>query len=365
MGAAFDADFLSRGGFFDFKFTGRDGVVVGDGVTLAPNPASWILEGVHGYQVQPTGTAIASFARSLPLHPDRRAAPTTLTLATRSTTYGDLLIGADAYLKVDPLGSINLESRRQLTVLGTLDAPGGKIRVINDIAAGDGFEYSLDLQSRSIYLGPNSRLLAAGTTKLNAATRRFLDLGMSTESLFATRNYRGQVLAGGSVELDAGLGYLITRPGSLIDVGGTTDVLDIPTAGRRLAYRSTSVGSAGGRVAFSARDGFSLSGDFRAAGGLGAPGGVFSSRFGNAIGSNWNLLPADPDYASTTAPRALTLYQSVGSPADNWPAGISESDYLAGTATLDPALFNGKARVDLAALTAGNFGSWYLQSQDE
>ncbi len=366
VGAAFDAGFLARGGFFDFKFTGRDGVTVGDSVTLAPNPASWSLDGVRGYQQQATGASIASFARSLPLHPDRRAAPTTLTLATRSTLYGDLLIDANAHLKVDPLGSINLESRRQLTVLGTLEAPGGKISVINDIAAGDLFEYSVGLQSRSIYLGPNSRLLAAGTTKLSAATRRLLDLGQSAASLFASGNYKGQVLAGGSVELDAGLGYLITRPGSLIDVAGATGTFSIAQASDRgFLYRQTDVGSGGGRVAFSARDGFFLNGDFLAAGGIGAPGGVFSSRFGNAIASNWNLLNTHLDYASTTSPRTLTLFQSTDTPADNWPAGVSENDYLAGTATLDPALFNGKARLDLTPLAAGGFGSWYLQSAEK
>jgi len=360
-GAYIGADFLAQGGFLQFKFVSGGNLDVIDGTLLRPDPLSWSLAAVRGYQTLPTASPIASFADSVRLHPELRAAPSSLTLEAG----GNLRIGEQARLVVDPQGSIDVSTKSissQMTVLGALEAPAGSIRLARTPPEVLGYERAN--QSHSIYLGPNSRLLAAGVTRLDTATRTALDAGLSAVALHALGRYQGQVLGGGSVTVDAGSGYLVTRPGSLIDVGGAADVLDMPTAGRRLTYQPTAVGSAGGRVSFSAREGMFLNGDYRAAGGGGTPGGIFSVRLG--YGKEWDFSnTADPDIDYVTAPRLLTLHQSAGSRPDNWPAGVSGSAYLAGTEILDPALFNGKARLDLTPLTAGGFGSWYLHSQGQ
>lgn len=380
VGAAFSSAFFDRGGFFDFKLTGRDGVIVGDNVTLSPKPISWTLDGVRGYQNQATGTSLGDFTRNVHLHAEQRAAPTSISMATRSLNYGDLKIGVGATVEVDPLGSINLEAWRQLTVLGTLEARGGTIRLARPVkskdTAGQGelFDYSDDLQSRSIFLGERSQLLTGGAVKLDAATRTALDAGLSAADLLAAGAYRGQVFAGGRVELDAGLGYLVTKSGSLIDVSGASGTLSqLATVGRGTSssYQTMRIGSAGGLVSLKAREGMFLDGGYKAEGGKygsggsagTAPAGTFLLRLA-ADGAKW-----DGDVGGPSGDRVLTLYQSqaeLGGHQTLWPlSGLTETTYLTGKGVLDPGTYNGQARLDVAPLLAGGFGSWYLHGENQ
>lgn len=390
VGAAFDAGFVDQGGFFNFNFVGRDGVTVADGLHLSPDPLNWSLVSVSNYRYRPTGSALKDVAQSLVLNSDLRRAPTNLSLATRSREYGDLLVGENAYLGVSAQGSINLVSLAQLTVLGTLEAPAGKISLSRPatrdydekiLVAGEekGVFYNLPIefsdskQSESIYLGPNSRILAGGTTVLTEATRLALASGASADYLLRQSRYRGSVLDGGTVNVDAGLGYLVTRSGSLIDVAGTVATLNMPkSAGSGLTYPAFTMASAGGSVNFVARDGIFLDGAFSAKGGEGALGGSFAFRFADVDNKDnpWDVQKAgDSDYTpeqlAVMAERQLTLYQSSSGHADTWPATVDNEQYLAGTATLDPTAFNGKASLDLASLVSGGFGSWSLTSQNE
>lgn len=390
VGAAFDAGFVDQGGFFSFNFVGRDGVTVADGVHLSPDPLNWSLASVSNYRYRPTGSALKDFAQSLVLNSDLRRAPTNLSLATRSREYGDLLVGENAYLGVSAQGSINLVSLAQLTVLGTLEAPAGKISLSRPatrdydekiLVAGEEkgvfynvpIEFSESKQSESIYLGPNGRILAGGTTVLTEATRLALASGVSADFLLRQSRYRGSVLDGGTVIVDAGLGYLVTRSGSLIDVSGTVATLNMPkSAGSGLTYPAFTVGSAGGSVNFVARDGIFLDGAFSAKGGEGALGGSFALRFADVDDKSnpWDVQKAEnsdytPEQLAVMAERQLTLYQSSSGHADTWPATVDNEQYLAGAAKLDPVAFNGKASLDLASLVSGGFGSWSLTSQNE
>ena len=251
VGAAFNADFVDQGGFFSFNFVGRDGVTVADGVRFSPDPVSWSLDRNHIWFRQASGTNIASFATATVLHPELRSAPTNISLATRSLIYGNLLIGENAYVGVSAQGDVSLTSLAQLTVLGTLEARAGSISLSrpatsqhDEVVNGEAqnyndarIAYSEEKQSESIYLGENSRLLASGTTVLAASTREALEAGSSTDNLRSNGAYKGAVLDGGTVNIDAGLGYLITRSGSQIDVSGTTDTVRV-TSGAAINARS-------------------------------------------------------------------------------------------------------------------------------
>jgi filamentous hemagglutinin family protein len=378
VGAAFDAGFVDLGGFFNFNFVGRDGLVVADGVKLSADPVSWSLLQAGAYRYRATGSSLPDFARSLVLHPELRSAPTNLSLATASPVYGDLLVGDDAYVGVSPQGSIKLESAGQMTVLGTLEAPAGTITLSRPVR----YDYSEEKQSESIYLGANSRLLASGRTVLDATTRQAIEAGMSAGQLLSQYRYKGQMLNGGTVSIDAGLGYLVTRKGSVIDVSGVTDTLNVPTNnGSGVAYAARTVGSAGGTVNFAARDGMFLDGSYLASGGKDALGGVFTLRFADSAGGEnpWNIvIPVNPvtgkadksllpaDERAVVADRQLTLYQSSKTHKDSWTADEKATqEYLAGKGSIDPETYNGKAGLDLARLVGGGFGSWYLSSQNE
>ncbi len=371
VGISLDEGVVDKGGFYSFAFVGRDALTVGKKITLSPDPLNWSLAEVASARYQATGSAISGFADTRVLHSDRRSGPTKLSLTTTNLLFGDLLVNEEAYLGVSPKGSINLESAGQLTVLGTLEAPAGTITLsraaINTALKGN---YTSDKQSESIYLGPKAKLLAAGTAVLSAATRQALEAGVSAEQLLRQRRYVGELASGGTVSLDAGLGYVVTREGSLIDVSGETGTLNIAAnAGTGVSTAAQTVGSSGGTVKLAAHAGMFLDGGFDAAGGKDALGGVFSLSLAAVKNDTnpWGLPEAatDDESKAIRAARLLTLYQSADKHAAQWPSGVDTADYLAGEVSLDAVKYNGKAALDLASLLAGGFGSWYLTSQNE
>lgn len=372
VGAALDSQFFDRGGFYEFKLVGRDGVKVINEARIAPSPINWSLAKVPGYLYKATGTAINSFAQSVVLHPDLRSAPTRLSLATRSLNYGDLEIGENAYLGVSTQGSINLESWAQLTLLGTLDAPAGTITLsrpanrAEELYNTDSIAYSESKQSESIFLGANSRLLAGGVTKLDAAARVALEAGVSADTLRGQQRYKGEVLAGGSVDIDAGLGYLVSERGSLIDVSGAQNRLNTPVAAGNngISYAVQALGSSGGRIGLAAHEGMMLDGGYAAAGKNGALGGIFSLRFYElASNATWDSVGLP---TSMRGQRELTLFQSSDSPPMQWKLDAkATADYLKGISMLASASFDGKAALNIAPLVSAGFGSWYLSTPGE
>jgi len=356
-GATLSSDWFARGGFSQFNLNALGNLTVAEKTTIQPSPLSWWLASPLAFRYVASGTALASFAPLKSLHAEVRNAPSGLSF----TAGNDLSIGNGTYLGVDPGGTIKLTAERgQLTVLGTLDAPGGTISLARTVR---GVDYDLGLQSKSIYLGPQAQLLARGVTRLDRATRLALEGGATPAQLLALGRYTGSVSDGGRVEIDAGLGYLITRAGSLIDVSGITDTLSQPVAGGPLAGLPRLLGSAGGRVRLGAREGMFLDGDYAASGGNGALGGTFSLRLADdGSGTGWDL--GQP--AALTADRQLALYDGGGTHGAKWTLdGTATDDYLDGTQTLAPATYNGKAELDTAQLARAGFGSWYLGSEGE
>lgn len=373
VGVDLSEAFFGQGGFYSFDIFGREGVRVVDEASITVAPMNWSLFNVTNYRYRPSGSDLAGFAPSVILHSDLRSAPTSLSLSTGSTLYGDLKIGEGAYLGVSPKGSINLQSAKQLTVLGTLEALAGTINLsrplnrANDPYNGDSSShaYTEGRQSESIFLGEKSQLLAGGTVVLSGATRRAVEGGVSIDSLRNQVQYRGEVLAGGVVNIDAGLGYVVTASGSTIDVSGAEHALNTPTASGNggLGYPLRMLGSSGGRVNIAAREGMFLDGSYLASGKQGALGGVFSLQFYElASNESWDTEIL-PDYMS--APRQLSLYQSGSSVhVPKWVFNKADTDtYLAGGKTLKES--NGDAALDLTLLANGGFGSWYLSSRDD
>lgn len=373
VGVDLSEEFFGQGGFYSFDIFGREGVRVVDKASVTLAPMNWSLFNVTNYRYRSSGSDLAGFAPSVILHSDLRSAPTNLSLSTGSTLYGDLIIGEGAYLGVSPKGSISLQSAKQLTVLGTLEALAGTINLTRPLnRANDPYNsdssshaYTEARQSESIFLGEKSQLLAGGTVVLSGATRRALEGGVSINSLRNQIRYRGEVLAGGVVNIDAGLGYVVTASGSSIDVSGAEHALNTPTASGNgaLGYPLRMLGSSGGRVNIAAREGMFLDGSYLAGGKQGALGGVYSLQFYKlASNESWDAETL-PD--SMNGPRQLSLYQSGSSGhVPKWVFNKADTDtYLAGGKTLQES--NGDAALDLTLLANGGFGSWYLSSRDD
>lgn len=245
----------------------------------------------------------------------------------------------------------------QLSAFGTLEAPGGRITLSRTVRNRD---YDENLQSRSIYLGESSRLLAGGTNKFSAATVRALEAGVSPAKPQRYGRYLGEVLDGGMVDIRAGLGYLIARLGSYIDVGGATGAINVESGAASPYANPQDIGSAGGQVRLAAREGMFVDAAYNAKGGKGAPGGayVLSTTFPEPAGKRW-ALPAE-----MTAARHFTLFFCSGSAENQRGAsGINTENYLDKTVTIHAGTFNGQARFDTARLASGGFGSAYLASE--
>lgn len=134
---------------------------------------------------------------------------------------GDVLIGDGVLVDAGPNGNVSLKGDT-VTVLGSVFAPGGTITVTgaNSYPVANGV--TLNQSRPTVYLGPQSRLSAAGMVLLkpDPYNRRI-----------------GSVLDGGSISVS---GNIVAAPGSLLDVSGTSGVLDLtPGTAGQLANATT------------------------------------------------------------------------------------------------------------------------------
>jgi filamentous hemagglutinin family protein len=319
-----DPGFITRGGFTDVTLAGDGGVAVQPGVRLDALAASRTRTAASRNTA--TGATLdAVSVRQDPLVTAQEfRRPVTVRFAAGNKSEGDLLVGEGAAVITDPGGVIAMQAGGRITVEGALSAPGGAISLVLDPRGDqDGFR-----PDQSIWLGPQARLDTAGAFVARADPR-----GVR----------RGDVFGGGTVTLDANSGYVVMRPGSLVDVSGTGAILDLADASGNLA--PTPIASAAGSVTVASGAGMLLGGTW-----LGRPGGP-----GAAGGTlTFTLEPASP-LAAPTGPRSLVV---AAGPAPQ-PATLRPGDII------DTGAFNGRAVVPADAASAGGFARIDLSSVDE
>lgn len=323
-----DETFFRRGGFASYAITGRDEVTVAAGAQVRPLPESLVISQSRSG----TSTSVVTHATwTGQVLSDILRRPGSLELAALSREFGDVTIGSGASLGVDAGGAIGLTAGKSIYVNGTLEALGGRITLNQPNPTIDD-EY---LAERAIWLGANSSLLARGYTRLEPNVQ-----GLR----------RGMVYAGGSVKINAAKGYLVTQAGSLIDVSGTQAMLDIPTISRSRA--GTLVGSAGGEVAFAAREGMLLDGGLMAQGGSGALGGRLAVDFDKGA-IPWVTFNPALD-AQLQSARRLVLVQNH----DAGTAGLIFGQ------SLDAATYSGLATLATGKVAAAGFAEVDLTSEN-
>jgi hypothetical protein len=226
-----DPDFFSEGGFSTFNLTGLGAlapsgsgqdflpaVSVADGVKINPQALAWL--GI------PYGGPNGSLELVPYLKPEGLRAPVNLSLtgkgvkdelAGSALVYrGDVRIGRGVEIKTDALGSIRLTGDT-VAIYGRLTAPAGTINV-----AGGSSYLTLgspaDFAQGTVYLAPGSLLDARGAvlTQLDRFGRRV-----------------GSVLPGGRISIS---GNIIAEAGAVLDVSGTSGVLDLHPVERGLDY---------------------------------------------------------------------------------------------------------------------------------
>jgi filamentous hemagglutinin family protein len=262
----------------------------------------------------PTGVDFDTLVRVTQLDPLLRR-PVNLSMSVRQpatagpfgtanfTSAPSLRIGVGALIDLDPLATVSLRSNTTVQFEGTLLAPAGAVTF--------GLDSDLTLSDfasqQAIWLGSGARVDVSGRALV------FTD---------ETGRRRGDVLDGGTVTLDAARGSVITLPGSMIDVSGTSATLDVPvSADGRGGFVAQPTGSRGGSVRLSAAESILLGGSLRARGGTtdvagGSLSVLLDTTRRNDPGVLGNLLPTAPRrivFSDTLAP--LIVPPGTGVPA--------------------------------------------------
>lgn len=260
-------------------------------------------------------------------------AATRLPAAQAGIEGASLMVGRGATVATEAGGALSFSAGRNLTIAGTLQAPGGKILLTVEGARGGpvgdpdkiGF-----LPTQALWLTDTAKLLAGGTVEY-----AYNLTGLRT----------GTVYGGGAVTLNAKRGYLVAEAGSLIDIGGYETTFDL-YGGRASALISRDAGS----LALSSPEGIFVDSTIRAA----AP----SPRaLGGALALSISLQGQDnftEGAAYPTDERKIVVRQTGAS----LPVGLNPGD------NLNAALGNGVAAVSAQAVESAGFAAVSLRADD-
>lgn len=205
-------EFFSRGGFSAFSVVGMglpgdiDGVRIADGTQLRPIVRSWLA------MPHPAGGRAARLVGHTRPEGLRNAASLAFeaTGATDSfnsgaiISIGNLELGNRASIRTDALGSVSLRGETA-TILGSVTAPGGRLTV----AGANTFPLSAEALA-TVYIGNGAQLSTAGTSVIREGRNGWRE---------------GLVTAGGTISVS---GNVVTERGAVLNVSGTTGVLDQP-----------------------------------------------------------------------------------------------------------------------------------------
>ncbi len=350
-------EFFSNQGFQNYALTGLNDVTIGsakatDASPVFINPIQETLAFTKSALLQPTGAALGDFTKlqALPAvqrKPANISFSSTTPVLTNGATpaaaggpeSGSLILYANSSIITDPGATVSLVSTSDtgdLTILGTIVAPAGKI----NLSLG-----SSSFAAKPGGLGniPFQELLLGSSAVLNAAAYASID------TLDAAGYREGSILQGGAVSLQANKGFIVTATGSVIDVSGTAGVIDV--IGNRGAAPKVIAGSAGA-ITIDAREGISLQGSL-----LGHAATYQGQTVAGAGAGSLTVGLDLYDYATTAT------YDSGGATPLSLNARTLTLSNQPATA-LASALQNGLAQISTQTLQAGGFDNITLKSAD-
>jgi filamentous hemagglutinin len=356
-----DPDFFLDQGFSKYSLTGQNGVIIGSPppaegstaangtpVTVAPIEENLVFTGDS--LLKPTGSNLANFTQ-LALLPPAQRSPVSLSFTTTANPGdpegGNILLAQNASIVLAPGtssgSSVTLAANSltaDVTVLGSIDAPAGNITIqvenpgfVNNPDLGTGY-----IPNQQIVLGPQAVLAAPGIAQLN--------------TLDPLGYVQGTVLPGGTISLQAYKGYVVTDPGSVINVSGAAGLIDLVSANGGVT--PTVVAANAGTISIDAREGIVLQGNLQgqAATYNGVP-------VAGAGGGTLNLGLDLFDYGTTLGDGSI---ENLASP---FPLNArtltltSAADYVPSN-----QLQSGVAQIDISTIQSGGFDAVALKSAD-
>jgi filamentous hemagglutinin len=304
-----DSGFFARGGFADYTLKALTSLVVAENAQIRAVQTNRELDMAD--RLRASGTAIADLGR-LVVRDDRvrEAVDITLSSGLKAAETGDLVIGESVRIEADPEANITLEAYRLLDIEGSVVTAGGSI------------EASADSQYGTVWLGDAARLDTAGRALTYTDSK-----GLA----------QGEVLAGGTVSLEAG--SVVAQVGSVIDISGAAPVrLDVPNESGGLGRM---VGSDAGTLVVLAQNTVLLDGEIAAHGGSASNrGGMLDFTLGVYEEPDFGPLPESILYLAQTASE-----QS---------AGLQAGDSLSGMQTI----------LDAEKIKAAGFDRLWISSRD-
>ncbi len=347
-------DFFRSGGFGNYNVSGQNDLVIGsadpnssESLLIAPIRQNLLF--TSNSLLQPTGANLASFA-SLQTLPAALRSPVNLSFAATSSTTpgaGSLLLSKGVTIDSEPGGNtgstvqLTASSTGNLTVLGDVIAPAGNISLqLGPSSAITGAnDLSGYIPTQQLFLGPDALLSAVGYAQI-------------TDSLNAQGYRQGSMLDGGKVSLQAYYGYVVTAPGSTIDVSGTAGVIDILGTG---GVTPTTVAGNAGTIAIDSRQGIVLQGSLlgHAATSGGTP---IAGAGGGSVSVGLDLF----DFGATNVADTQANGNAQG------PLPIDRTLTLSGTpaADLPTDLQQGTAQISSGTLQSGGFDNITVKSSD-
>lgn len=340
---------LTASGTLKANSSSLDALTVSSGTTIRAQATSLGLN--SDFSAQSSGGTVTGFASQVVL-PDYSRPGVNVALAVipapgspsqivplGTTIYGQLDIQTGASIQADPGASISLKGAGSILVDGSLRAPGGNVL----------------LQILGLYDGPN--LFSPGSfdpgylpsQRIELGTGAYLDVGGYT---LTTPNdsdlLLGGVMGAGTVSLFADRGYLVTRPGSQINISGVSGTLDLPDSTSLSGYTRHTVGSAGGLLSVRSSESISLLGSLLGKAGTGdngqAPAGALSV-----------LMSRDPGFFAVNATAAANPFPTtpltIQLVADNRTQGVYPPD-------------TGEAALGVAGLLASGIDSISLKADN-
>jgi filamentous hemagglutinin family protein len=238
---------------------------------------------------------------------------------------GDVTLGQGVSIVADAGASVGLGSTTQVSVLGSIVAPGGSITlsaataneydfaVTGQATFGNGFT----TQSQSVWLGPDALLDVAGVALVDPLAAPVL-IGHSVGVPDT-----GKVLPGGTVVLSDDRGYVVVQAGATIDVSGTSANFDELQANG--GYASQPVWSDAGSITLAAASGLYFNGTLKAqGGGAQAQGGTLT-----ILAEQGDLTSTQPGGTLVTTPGAQALI--IQQAATAAPVALAPGDSFGGT----------------------------------
>jgi len=285
---------LFQGGFSSYTINRYHGLTVSAGTTIDAVEPSYVFK--------PDASRVASGADptqayTSTVRPEYQGNPVTAQFAMRPgaslnfesiigptpqpLSGGSILFQSGSSMTVDPLQSVNVEGYRQITIDGSIRAPGGSISVLNDRFFLPRKGFIVEPTPISVWLGPNSRLDASAEA-VNSA-----DLfGRPYAYVPAGGNITLGSLGGyfpGTTAADLTAAFVIVRPGAVLNVDGTHAQIDL-AAGSSLGSTASGIirgnsvvdeESSGGTISMATQAGIYMDGAMEArSGGPYAPGGT-------------------------------------------------------------------------------------------